>query len=120
MNNLHFCLYLVNAVLIIIHEIDSAYWQEWKLFKIPGGINTFLLLHIPLLFIILYGVIAVYENTKLGTTISLLLAMGGIFAFLIHAYFIKKGHQEFKSLISQIILFFTLLISIAQIFFIMQ
>jgi len=30
-------LYLANAVLLINHEIDSAYWKEWELFKLPGG-----------------------------------------------------------------------------------
>ena len=24
-----FWLYLVNAVILIVHEIDSAYWKEW-------------------------------------------------------------------------------------------
>lgn len=31
--SLLFWIYLVNAVLLINHEIDSAYWQEWKLFS---------------------------------------------------------------------------------------
>ena len=42
-------LYLTNAVLLINHEIDSAYWKEWELFRLPGGIAGFLLLHSPLL-----------------------------------------------------------------------
>jgi hypothetical protein len=36
-------LYLVNAVLLINHEIDSAYWKEWELFKLPGSISGFLI-----------------------------------------------------------------------------
>jgi len=54
-----FWLYLINAVLLINHEIDSAYWKEWDLFKLPGGLAGFLLLHFPLLFIILYGLAVV-------------------------------------------------------------
>ncbi len=50
-------LYLTNAVLLINHEIDSAYWKEWELFRLPGGIAGFLLLHFPLLFIVLYGLV---------------------------------------------------------------
>ncbi|MCK4852588.1 MAG: outer membrane lipoprotein-sorting protein, partial [Candidatus Omnitrophica bacterium] len=30
---------LVNSILLINHEIDSAYWNEWKLFKMKGGIT---------------------------------------------------------------------------------
>jgi len=50
-----FWLYLINAIRLINHEIDSAFWKAWELFKLPGGINGFLILHFPLLFLILYG-----------------------------------------------------------------
>ena len=36
MTDLLVWLYLTNAVLLINHEIDSAYWKEWELFKLPG------------------------------------------------------------------------------------
>ena len=55
MNDLLLWLYLVNAVLLINHEIDSAYWKEWQLFKLPGDITGFLLIHFPLLILILDG-----------------------------------------------------------------
>jgi hypothetical protein len=38
-------IYLVNATLLIVHEIDSAYWKEWELFKLPGGAGGFVILH---------------------------------------------------------------------------
>jgi hypothetical protein len=56
-------LYLVNSVLLINHEIDSAYWKEWRLFKLPGGSTGFLLLHFPLLFLILLGLVLVYRHS---------------------------------------------------------
>ena len=30
-------LYVVNATLLICHQIDSAYWREWELLRVPGG-----------------------------------------------------------------------------------
>ena len=36
--------YLINATLLICHEIDSAYWREWELFHIPGGSIVFVML----------------------------------------------------------------------------
>lgn len=42
-------LYLANAVVLITHEIDSAYWREWELFRSPSGIQLFLILHILLI-----------------------------------------------------------------------
>lgn len=41
-------LYVVNTVLLINHEIDSAYWHEWELFNMKGGVEGFLLIHLPL------------------------------------------------------------------------
>jgi hypothetical protein len=109
-----FWIYLTNAILLITHEIDSAYWQEWKLFGIPGGITTFLLLHLPILFFVLYGLILIHENTFAGLIFSLILAISGIFAFSIHTYFIQRGRDEFKTTISRLILLSTLIISILQ------
>ena len=48
-------LYLLGATVLITHEIDSAYWHEWKLFGIPGGIQAFVDLNLVLVILILYG-----------------------------------------------------------------
>jgi len=110
-----FWLYLINSILLINHEIDSAYWKEWELFKIPGGITTFLILHFPILFLIMYGLILVFTKTFGGLVIALILGGGGIFALLIHTYFIKKGHDEFRRPISIFILVSMGILSIAQV-----
>ena len=110
-------IYMTNAVLLINHEIDSAYWKEWKLFGLPGGISGFLLLHFPVLFLVLYGMILVYEKTYTGMIFSVALGMAGIFAFLIHMLFLRRGHTEFKAPVSLFILVATLLVSIVQIVF---
>jgi hypothetical protein len=114
MHDLLFWLYISNPVLLIDHEIDSAYWREWELFKLPGGITGFLLLHIPLLFFILFGLVLVTKNLYSGLIFSLILCIGGIFAFVIHTYFLKKGRTEFNKPISKIILWLTLLVSVVQ------
>jgi len=46
--------------------------------------------------------------------VSILLCAGGIFAFSIHTYFIKKGKEEFTLPISKILLYLILVLSIAQ------
>ena len=107
-------LYIANSVLLIVHEIDSAYWQEWKLFKLPGGIGFFLVLHLPLIFLILWGLVQLQQNTPAGYAISLILAAAGIFAFTIHMLFIAKGNREFKTPLSIALLVATLAVSIVQ------
>ena len=54
-----FWIYLINAILLINHEIDSAFWREWELFKLPGGTSGFLALHFPILFLVLYGLVSI-------------------------------------------------------------
>ena len=114
MPDLLLLLYLTNAVLLINHEIDSAYWKEWELFKIPGGISGFLLIHFPLLFFVLYGLVLVSNHVSSGLIFSLILCLGGIFAFVIHAYFLKKGRKEFSKPLSKWILALIVVISVIQ------
>jgi hypothetical protein len=106
--------YIVNATLIIVHEIDSAYWQEWELFKLPGKIGFFLFLHIFLVFIILLGTAFLFQNVFWGWILSLILSLGGILAFSLHRWFIHRGHTEFNTPVSQSILMATLIVSLIQ------
>lgn len=106
--------YLLNATLLIVHEIDSAYWNEWELFKLPGGIQLFNVIHIPLVFLILYGAVEVYKESTIGFILSLVLSFGGVFAFTIHHYFMWKGNPQFDTPISKLILYATLFISLVQ------
>jgi len=114
MQEILFWLYLANTLTLIVHEIDSAYWKEWELFHLPGGEAGFLLLHIPLLFPVLFGLVLVDRGELGGLILSLLLCGGGLFAFSIHTFFIRLGHPEFKTSVSQGILWATLLLSLAQ------
>ncbi len=109
-------LYFLNAILLIVHEIDSAYWKEWELFRLPGGLPAFLLLHFPILFFILYGLVLLSKNDPNSLIFSLVLSLGGIVAFGIHMYFISKGRSEFRKTMSLAILIATLLVSVIQLF----
>lgn len=109
-----FWIYLVNAVLLINHEIDSAYWREWELFRLPGGIAGFLTIHFPLLFAVLYGLVEVYKGSWAGLMFSLVLSLSGVFAFSIHTFFIRRGKPQFNAPVSLFILWATLLVSLVQ------
>ena len=109
-------IYLINATLLIVHEIDSAYWEEWKLFRLPGGLQGFLLIHIPLIALILYGLLEVNIRSLQGNVISMIVGLGGIFAFSIHTYFIRKGNNKFNTITSKTLLYLILICSIIQIF----
>ena len=102
--------YILNSTLLIVHEIDSAYWKEWDLFGLPGGVSGFLVSHVPIVMILLFGVIGVYQHTRFGYVMNWVTAFGGVFAFFIHSYLIQAGNPQFKTLTSQAILY-SLLIS---------
>ena len=109
-----FWVYLINLLMLILHEMDSVYWQEWRLFHLPGGITGFLLVHFPLFFSGLYGLVLVENRLFSGLVISLVVSLAGLFAFAIHSYFIRKGHTEFTTFTSQAILICTFIVSMVQ------
>ncbi len=107
-------LYLVNATLLAAHEIDSAFWHEWKLFRLPGGIHLFLVLYLLLLPVVFIGFRRVVLWQRGAKTFSFLLAGAGAFAFAIHMIFIATSDPAFRLPLSVAILFGTLIVSIAQ------
>ncbi|MDD5045412.1 MAG: hypothetical protein PHG51_07740 [Candidatus Omnitrophica bacterium] len=109
-----FWIYLADATLLIVHEIDSAYQKEWELFKLPGGPTGFMALHIPLVLAIILGLYLAAEESLAGLILSLLLSAGGIFAFTIHNIFLKKGDKRFSSGFSIALLWAMLPVSLAQ------
>ena len=84
------------------------------MFRLPGGLGGFLLIHIPLMFAVLWGVAELRAGTAAGVAMSLLLGCGGIFAFCIHMFFIARGREEFRAPVSIAILIGTLVLSLAQ------
>lgn len=107
-------LYLANATVLISHEIDSAFWQEWQLLHLPGGIQLFLLLHLLLLPMVLYGYREVCLRGPRAGLASMILASVGIFAALLHGAFIAAGDAGFSLPVSQALLVMTLLLSLGQ------
>ncbi|MCG6959068.1 hypothetical protein LJE82_04155 [bacterium BMS3Abin03] len=108
-------LYVINFTLLITHEIDSAFWHEWNLFGIPGGIQVFLILNLILIAVFLFGLEKVIKWERGAKTFSYLLSASGIFAFSIHMLFIILGNPEFRLPVSIIILLLILIVSVIQI-----
>ena len=105
-------LYLLASALLITHEIDSGYWQEWKLFGIPGGNQVFVFLNLILVTVVLYGFTQVLVDSTRASFFSLLLAAGGVLAFGIHIVFIALGNGEFTEPVSLVVLGSLLIVSL--------
>jgi Family of unknown function (DUF6713) len=107
-------LYLLNFALLLTHQIDSAYWREWDLFHMPGGLQLNLLLNFVLLVVGLSGFELVIQGASAGQAFALILAAGGVFAFVIHAYFLLRGNVSFRLPASVAVLASLFVVSIAQ------
>ncbi len=107
-------LYLLNLALLATHEIDSAYWHEWEMFRLPGGIHVFLVLNFLLLLIFLFGLVHVMQRSRYAKSFSYLLAGAGLFAFTAHTAFLVLGYPQFRSPVSVGLLVAILAVSIAQ------
>ncbi len=108
-------LYLLNAAVLITHEIDSAYWHEWDLFGIPSGIQVFLGLNLLIVLLILYGYQALLIGRGAGLFFSWLLAAGGLFAAGAHSFFLARGNEAFTLPASLGLLGATLVLSLGQV-----
>ena len=92
----------------------AAYWHEWNLFGIPGGIQLFLVLNLILVLLVLYGLQALAQHRGAGIVISWALVAGGLFAGCIHSYFILAGDEAFRLPVSIFLLAATFVLSLLQ------
>ena len=103
--------YILNSTLLLLHEIESAYEKEWDILKLPGKITGFLLMQIPIILVILYGLIELANFSRIGQIISLFLGIGGIIPLLVHKIFFKRnGH--FDLFISNAIIYLNALLGL--------
>lgn len=105
-------IYIINATLLLLHEIESGYVKEWEILKLPGKITGFLLLHIPVILILFWGAVETGRQTNAGTIIALIAGIGGLLPFLIHKLLVKKK-EYFESTASNVIIYLNLLTGIA-------
>ncbi|WP_416838626.1 DUF6713 family protein [Haloferax sp. DFSO52] len=107
-------LYVLNLAVLITHEIDSAYWEEWNLFGIPGGIQVFDLFNLVVVLVFLEGLRRLASGDRTGYQFSLLLVGVGLFAVVAHGYFLAIGRPEFRLPVSLALIAATFALSVAQ------
>jgi hypothetical protein len=86
-------LYVINATFLLLHEIESAYEKEWEILKLPGKIAGFLLLHIPIIIILFYGLLEIEKETTLGLILGVIFGIGGMIPFAVHKIIFKRPGQ---------------------------
>ena len=112
-------LYWLNFSLLMAHQIDSAYWEEWKLFRIPGGNQANLALNLAILLGGLAGFGLLVDGQPAGDFLAAAVAAGGTFAVGVHTYFLRRGDHRFRQPASLVLLAATGMVSPLQIAFLL-
>ena len=105
-------IYVINATLLFLHEMESAYVKEWEILKLPGKITGFLLLHIPVVLVLFWGAVEIEKKTTTGAIIGLIAGIGGLLPFAVHKLLVKKKGY-FESTTSNVIIYLNVLAGIA-------
>jgi hypothetical protein len=90
-------LYWLTASLLIVHEIDSAFWREWELFRLPGGVEGFLAIHVALALLVLWGYEQVIVGARAGQWMAFALGASGVATAAIHGLFLARGGSDFRT-----------------------
>ena len=108
--------YILNATLLLLHEIESAYEKEWEILKLPGKITGFLLMHIPIILFLFWGLIEIYKHTTTGMIIGIITGIGGLIPFVVHKLLVKRD-KCFNRMISNIIMILNIITGVGTIVF---
>jgi hypothetical protein len=107
-------LYLINAAVLLVHQMDAAYWHEWELFRMPGGLALYLALNLPIALAMLAGYGAVTAGRASAVAYAWVVAGSGLFAAVFHAWHLAAGDPSFRAPASLALLADTALLSLAQ------
>ncbi|MDO8035451.1 hypothetical protein O3297_18710 [Janthinobacterium sp. SUN128] len=87
--------YFWTMLFLILHQIDAAYWKEWEMFHVPGGVQGFLVFNLAAIAVVLAGYRHVLLNTRHASRYAAVCAVLGVGTSLIHAGFALAGLQQF-------------------------
>lgn len=96
--------YAVTMLLLVVHQIDAAYWQEWAMFGVPGGVQGFLVFNALAVGVLILG----YREVLLGgrrAALSVAVCGGlGIVTAMLHLGFALFGREEFHLPLSIVVI----------------
>lgn len=112
-NRLLLCSFLLNLGLLLLHELDAVFWQEWRLFGFTDdefGRKLFILVHLPLFVFLLSGLLNL--ESRFGKLVSLVLSSFLVVHLFLHASSLGQG--RFHGLFSSGIILAMFVVSVVQ------
>jgi len=107
-------LYLVNLALLATHQVDAAYWHEWDVFGVPGGLPFFLVFTLGAVALLAVGLVRIAEGARTARTWALLCAGVGLFTVALHTVFLVIDREAFWEPASLAVLAGILVTSVGQ------
>ncbi len=84
-----------NITMMIAHQIDAAYWHEWEMFGLPGGIQLYNTMNIAIFIAIIAAAVPLFKRSHRGYACSLAIAAAAALILPIHAGFALEGYTQF-------------------------
>ena len=104
----------LNLSLVMAHQADAAYWEEWEMFGIPGGIQVFTLFNLGAFALLLWCFVAVVKRRPSGLRASFVIAALSGVVLPIHAAFALAGFTQFHLPVSIAVIAGTFVVSLWQ------
>ena len=104
-------LYAANVAILTTHQVDAAFWHEWDVFGVPGGVRFFLAFNLVAVLVLARGLGAVAAARPSARRYALACAALGLFTVALHAVFLAVNRVAFWTLPSLALLAATALVS---------
>ena len=90
----------LNLLLLATHQVDAAYWHEWDVFGVPGGIHFFLVFNAFAVGALALGLVTIAAGRR-GASLAAQLSAGvGLLTVAIHAVFLVLNREAFWDALS--------------------
>jgi len=96
--------FIANATFLLLHEIESGHEREWEVLRLPGGITVFLLLHVPIIPLLFWGVIELAKGSTVGACLGVAMGTLGIMPVLVHEVLLRRP-DRFHRALSKVIIY---------------
>jgi hypothetical protein len=106
---------ILNIALVFTHQVDAAFWHEWDMFGLPGGIQLFNIFNLVIFVVVLACFVQVIQRSPAGFRCSFVIAALSGIVMPIHAILASMGLEQFNLPVSLFLIAATFVVSAIQI-----
>ena len=90
----------LNLAILATHQVDAAFWHEWEVFGVPGGIHFFLVFNVIAVFALALGLVTIAAQRRGAKLAAQLSAGTGLLTVAIHAVVLVLDPVAFWDVLS--------------------